>query len=92
MKFILIAIMASSAQAGWWSTFCEKYLVADDPWPMAEMPTEKLLLSYDRKPTEHVLKELVYRLRHDMLSTEEAHEFWYITNKKKSNEPVYNRR
>lgn len=32
MAAILIALLVSTANAGWWSDFCEKHLVADDPY------------------------------------------------------------
>ncbi len=62
---ILLVMMAlsPSANAGWWSKFCERHLVADDPTQYQSVPTEYLLAAYKRTAVEVVIYQNVERQR-----------------------------
>jgi hypothetical protein len=83
MKFIIVLLIASfftpPAHAGFWE-FCQNHLIAEDPWPFAESKTEELLDLWEKAHSSEALKELVFRLKANMLSTWEKKEFWRIAN------------
>lgn len=41
MKMIAVLILITSmpVHAGWWSNFCERHLIADDPYQWEQYPT-----------------------------------------------------
>jgi hypothetical protein len=69
--FILALSLSTPAHAGRWSSFCEKHLVAKDPYPFAEFETRNLLEIYQSSLDRHVREELLYRERANMLSEHE---------------------
>jgi hypothetical protein len=71
-----LLLSASPASAGWWSTFCARYLVADDPAPYAEYDYIELLDLYFRTHDSKMLDEIVYRLRAGRLTQSETRAFW----------------
>lgn len=76
-----LIVATSPAHAGWVKDWCAKHLVAEDPWPMFDYPTDYLLRLYKTNRSEHTLKELAFRVRRDVRITEaELAEFWRIVD------------
>jgi hypothetical protein len=51
VKFLFLTL--SLAHAGWWADFCEKHLVAEDPYQYEQTSTEWL----DREIAKYQIKE-----------------------------------
>jgi hypothetical protein len=68
---VLALSLSTPAHAGWWAGFCEKHLIAQDPYPYAEFATRNLLEIYQGAFNRQVREELLFRLRANMLSEPE---------------------
>ncbi len=80
MIFILAALLAAIffshfAHAGWLKDFCAKHLVANDPFPYAEVKTEQLLTIYSINHDGTVREELEFRRDAWMLTQAEVRYF-----------------
>lgn len=75
MKLIitLLLLAPSYSQASWLSSLCAKYLVAEDPYPYAELNTAMLLDMYVFHRNKDMGRELKFRLNHLLMSDKEAH-------------------
>lgn len=61
MKLIFATIL--SAHAGWWSNWCARHLVADDPYQYENFTVDQLIETYFRaSPSEVLIKEMERRL------------------------------
>lgn len=47
MLALILSAMMSTAHAGWWSDFCERHLIADDPYQYQEAPREWIVNQID---------------------------------------------
>lgn len=72
LKLFLVLAFAVSvrAHAGWWTDFCERHLIADDPYQFETASTEWLIrevrwLEAAREPTAHELS-LIRILRSEL--------------------------
>lgn len=72
---ILLALMLSTANAGWFRDWCERNLVGEDPWPFAEMTTDDLFAFHRRKPDWDITRELVWRYRFGLMDGYERAKF-----------------
>ena len=70
VRFLIVVMILFSpaSQAGWLKNLCEKYLVQENPYPMAELPTWELLVLYDYGDSPDALKELLFRAQAQMLT------------------------
>jgi hypothetical protein len=65
---LILTLLLSSADGStlrdWWRGFCEQHLIATDPLPYADVPTEMLLWSLESGGRDQqVLAELEQRLQ-----------------------------
>ncbi len=73
MNWLFVALtLTAPAQAGWFKGFCERHLVADDPWPFAKVSSSELIKMFRDEPDSDVTKELEYRMRAGMLTLSES--------------------
>lgn len=75
---IIAALYTLPAQAGvreWFKGFCERHLIADDPWPLAKESSRMLLIYVRNLDNSVALAELEYRRRHGLLTPAEEIEF-----------------
>lgn len=81
---LALALTHTPANAGRFRDWCERHLVMEHPWPYGEHSTRALFeLYHGRIDRERVLKELVYRLRHGLLSESEQRFFWDVVEPKR---------
>lgn len=66
---IILALLISAANT------CAGLLVADDPYPLAEIKTESLIELYSLAQSKQVRTELEFRKRAGMLTAEQIKEF-----------------
>jgi hypothetical protein len=72
MNLILaVFLFLSPAHAGWLKDFCERHIVADDPYPYAEYGTKDLVAMYEASRDRLILKELIYRFDIGLADDEE---------------------
>jgi len=45
---LLLSLAVSAAQAGWFQDFCERHLIADDPYQFEQTDLAYLIQFYDR--------------------------------------------
>jgi hypothetical protein len=62
MTGLLLALTISTAHAGqlsdWWRGFCERHLIANDPWPYADETNDWLIERYNLTGDEQIALEL----------------------------------
>jgi hypothetical protein len=67
IKLILIAalLFSTAAHAGWWSDFCSRHLIADDPYQFEHLSVDQLVSALDRCQSncQSIVKEIHDRLR-----------------------------
>ncbi len=66
MKIIALLLtfsVAHTANAGWWSDFCARHLVSDDPYQYESAGTEDLLKAYKQTAVEVVVYQNIEKER-----------------------------
>ncbi len=65
-------LLIPPAYASWWSNFCERYLISDDPDQYSDLTVEQLVSTYwyfynaDNHYSKTLMKEMRWRLRDDL--------------------------
>lgn len=70
MKLLLIALLSSYANAGWWTNWCERHLIADDPYQFETVSSEYIIneisLLETRQPLSVSDERLLRILKHEL--------------------------
>ncbi len=69
-------IMPTEASTGWWTDFCQRHLVAEDPQPFADYSFDSLIEIYFNDHDTKCLDEILYRLRAGLLTPDQEALFW----------------
>jgi hypothetical protein len=82
MTALILALslaLSPPAHAGWWSNFCARWIVAEDPSPYADRYTDDLLWFLARSKDPEARKELEFRKSAHMLTAAQEEEFRELT-------------
>lgn len=62
---ILVAVLLfipTYSHASWLTNFCERHLIANNPWPYGDLEAQDLAYIYSRRHEPEVYREMDYRL------------------------------
>jgi hypothetical protein len=63
----LIFALLLTAHAGWWSNWCARHLVADDPYQFEDYDVDSLVTAYfSGRPSPVLIREMERRLEREL--------------------------
>lgn len=96
--FLALMLLSTSAQAGWFKDVkqkirdvCSTQLVGTDPWPYADVPTDKLLYFFGGSSSSkdaQIWRELEWRLNSGRMTDRQAHQFFSAIMGREREEPT----
>ena len=74
-SFFIVLLLTPIAHAGALKNWCASQLIAEDPYPFAEEPTDRLINYYESTRNQSVFKELDFRYASRLMTEVQAIRF-----------------